>query len=130
MMTSRRRACLVFVLAFFQNAFAQDRQSKGDVRWCPTIQAFPVLQEAQFSAVYVFDVDALGRPIKIRRASVPFISKKDETLIACIASWNLPKSNSKGTAVFSFKWGWTGLSVTSGDFKETVPARPSNSNSH
>jgi hypothetical protein len=130
MTTVRKLVCFVFVVGLFPNVFAQEPQAKGDVHWCQTIQSFPVLQEAQFSAVYVFDLDANGRPINIRRAHVPFISKVDKTLIACIAGWHLPRSRSKGTAVFSFKWGWTDLQVTCGDFKSIVPAHPQNSDSH
>src|ERR1039458_1438520 len=102
MTTTRKLACLVFVLGLIPHLFAQELQAKGDIRWCPTIQSFPVLQEAKFSAVYVFDLGANGQPINIRRASVPFISKADKTLIACIAGWHLPKSRTNGSAVFSF----------------------------
>ncbi|MGA2348966.1 MAG: hypothetical protein ABSF70_00920 [Terracidiphilus sp.] len=130
MTTVRKLACIMFVLGLLQHAFAQEQQVKDDVRWCPTIRSFPVLQEARFSAVYVFDLNAHGCPVNIRRANVPFISKADRTLIACIADWHLPKSKSKGTAVFSFQWGWKSLQVTAGDFAVTVPAQPPNSDSH
>jgi hypothetical protein len=79
MTTNRKLTCFVFVLGLFQHAFTQERQTTGDVHWCATIQSFPVLQEAHFSAVYVFDLDAHGQPVNIRRASVPFISKADKT---------------------------------------------------
>jgi hypothetical protein len=94
--------------------------SKNDVHWCAAIPSFPVLQEAKFSAVYGFDIDAEGRPVKIERASVPFISKKDKPLIDCIASWHLPPSKGKATATFHFEWAWKGAEVRSGDFAISV----------
>jgi len=97
--------------------------SKADAHWCSTIPAFPALQEAVFSAVYVFDLSESGKPVNIRRASVPFISKKDEPLIACIASWRVRSTAGKGTATFQFHWGWTGLDVASGSFHAAIPAQ-------
>jgi hypothetical protein len=100
------------------------------VHWCPTIPSFNVLQEARFSAVYGFEVNSRGKPVNVRRASVPFISGKDEPLIDCITSWMLPASLGKATAVFSFEWGWKGVSVTSGAFNIFASSQAPKHNSH
>jgi hypothetical protein len=120
----RRLAGFFFFVALLPRALAEDLQTKNDVHWCSTIPTLPVLQEAQFTAVYVFELDGHGKPFNIRQAHVPFISRKDSALISCIADWRLPKSNMKGTATFSFKWEWTGLEVIAGDFTVAVPAKP------
>ena len=122
-------AARLFLLAVLsQSALAQDSHPRNDVHWCQMIPPFSVLQEARFSAVYIFDVKSDGKPTNIRRASVPLISKKDGPLIDCINSWIVPASLGRVTAVFSFEWGWKGVSVTSGSFKISAPAvRESNS---
>ena len=126
----RQIACLICLLFLMGTTPAQQMHSKSDVHWCADIPSFPVLQEAKFSAVYVFNVSAEGRPVKIERASVPFISKKDKPLIDCIASWHLPPSKSKATATFHFEWAWKGVEVRSGDLAISVPPSTSKPVTH
>ena len=92
-----------------------------DVHWCSTIPAFRSLQEAQFSAVYVFDLGPDGHPIHIRQASVPFIAKEDGLLVECIAGWHIPSTAQKGSVVFRFHWGWKDLYLSTRDVKMTIP---------
>jgi hypothetical protein len=124
---------LVGCFALLSGILAQPQTNeplqKSDVHWCAPIPSFAALQEATFTAVYTFDLNSRGRPVQIQRVNVPLISKADAPLVACIESWHLPKSRSKGTAVFSFKWGWTDLQVISGDFEVTIPAHPRNPDS-
>jgi hypothetical protein len=103
-------------------AVTQEAPSNNTVHWCSTIPTFPVLQEAVFSAVYVFDLSPNGKPANIRRASVPFISKKDGPLVACIASWRVRSRAGKGTATFQFRWGWIGVDIASGLYHTSIPA--------
>jgi len=102
---------------------AQRQHAQTDIHWCNSIPSFPVLQEAQFSAVYSFRVGIHGKPTTIQRISIPFISKADKPLMDCIASWHLPQKERKYTAVFQFKWGWTGLMVHSDNFSVKIPIR-------
>jgi hypothetical protein len=116
----RLLGCFALLSIPFSNVCAQKAAPREDVRWCAAIPAFPVLQEATFTAVYGFQTDANGRPTNIRRLSVPSFLEKDRPLIACIASWSLPVGLSEGTASFHFHWGWTGLDVSSGSYKVSI----------
>ncbi|MGB0063358.1 MAG: hypothetical protein WBP85_02850 [Terracidiphilus sp.] len=118
-----------FLSSSFLVARAQTLQLTNDVHWCATIPSFRVLEEAKFSAVYLFDVDTLGKPVNIRRVNVPFISKRDKPLIDCVASWHLVGSERKSAATFRFEYGWIDVSDTSGGFKISVPAEVSGQNS-
>jgi hypothetical protein len=121
--------CLALLAGMLVQAQTNEPLLKSDVHWCEAIPSFAVLQEATFTAIYTFDLNSHGRPVQIQRVSVPLISKADAPLVACIESWHLPKSRSKGTAAFTYHWGWTDLKVTSGDFNVTRPAHSSNPDS-
>jgi hypothetical protein len=123
---ARQIACsFLLSFLFLDRVPAQQSQPPQDVHWCDAIPSFPVLQEARFSAVYAFDISMKGRPIRIQRASVPFISKADRPLIDCISGWRLSASKGKATATFRFEWGWQGLEVRSGDLVISIPAHTS-----
>jgi len=123
---ARQIACsFLLSFLFLDRGPAQQTHSQKDVHWCAEIPSIPVLQEAKFSAVYGFEITPEGRPVKIQRVSVPFISKADGPLTHCIASWHLPPSKSKATATFLFEWGWRNLVVHSGDLVISIPAHTS-----
>jgi hypothetical protein len=122
-----RRLILITLLPLltssFVSLFAQATHPQNDVHWCASIPAPRALQEAKFTAVYVFELSKSGKPIEIKKAVNHFL-KDDEPFIRCISSWSLPTASGKGTASFVWEWGWTNLEVSAGEFRESVPYDP------
>jgi|SRR5581483_996338 len=93
-----------------------------DIAFCSFPLSKGVLQaHASFNAVYEFDVNEHGTPIKIAQVGKSFVKLED--VQTCLAQWNLSQSASKHI-VAVFEWqhgvGWTKLSISGPDIKLTV----------
>jgi hypothetical protein len=114
--------CLILLGTFASVAVAQDAPQTDKVHWCPTIPISDVWRESQFTAVFVFDVDASGKPVHIKGVRVP-LTKDDGPLIECISSWSLPSISGKVTAAFHWKWHCLDIGISTKENHRTFPCQ-------
>jgi hypothetical protein len=116
-------AVLLFLLLMTRAAYPQDHSANDKVHWCSTIPIPEVWREAQFTAVFVLDVDANGKPVHIKGISLPpFVD--DRQLISCISSWSIPSVSGKVTAEFRWKWSCLDIWISSNGKHRTFPCQP------
>ncbi len=117
------KTSLVFFLLLAssaQVAFAQQAPQKDTVHWCSTIPIADVWREAQFTAIFAFEVDPNGKPIHIKGVRMPLI-KDDGPFISCISSWSIPSATGKVTAEFRWKWRCLDIGISANGDHLTYP---------
>jgi len=122
----RAKAGLTFLLLLacaVPFAVAQEPPAKDEVRWCSNIPISEVWREAQFSAVFVFEVDATGKPRNIKGIRVPLIHDNGP-FISCISGWSIPSVSGKVTSVFRWKWRCLDIVISENGNHRTYPCQP------
>jgi hypothetical protein len=82
-----------------------------------------VWREAKFSAVFGFEVDETGKPIRIESFKNPLFLKDDAPFIACISSWSLPTASGKGTATFVWEWACKSIEISVNGGHKSFPCQ-------
>ena len=117
--------CLSFLSYAVPCALAQVSQSTGDVHWCPAIPISEAWKEARLTAVFVFDLDANGKPVHVKSAHVPLM-KDDGPLLSCISGWKLPSEPGKVTAEILWEWGCKSIEIYANGVHKSFPCQPPN----
>jgi hypothetical protein len=116
-------AFLLFLLLMTRAAYPQHRSADDKVHWCSTIPVPELWREAQFTAVFVFDVDANGKPVHIKGISLPtFVDERP--LISCISSWSIQSVSGKVTAEFRWKWSCLDIWISSNGKHRSYSCQP------
>jgi len=102
---------------------AQESPRKDDVHWCSAIPVSEAWREAKLTAVFVFDVDASGKPIHIRSIRIPLI-KDDGPFLACISGWSIPSVSGRITADLVWEWGCKGIEISANGTRKSFPCQP------
>lgn len=115
----RLRCSFLLCLVLCLGAFASPKTKAKDVVTPCQISVSPEAKEANFVALYSFDVEA-GKPVNILRVKNDFLP--DDDFVACISRWKLPSVRGKAQAEFSYKHavGWTEITVSGKDFRKTL----------
>ena len=116
-------AVLFFLASLASNAVAQKTSADDKVHWCSTIPISDMWRESQFTAVFVFDVDARGKPIHIKGIHMPLI-EDDSPIISCISSWSIPSASGRVTAAIKWKWSCLDILISSNGNHRTYPCQP------
>lgn len=98
---------------------------KDEVVICDVPVSSSVMQaNATFNVVYTLDLDAEGRPTKIKPIRNDFLPS--EPFQRCFAQWVLPAKNRLVTVVFRWQHGvgWTDVVIVGLDINRKIVLRP------